>query len=130
MINHLQRWMGQLKWQRLIPLEKLAAMLLKHLEGIANYCRTKVRFGVVEAVNGNIRMLINRDRGYRNLRYLLLKRRAGRGGAVAAGVRSALGTPSFAGIERAGLTEGSTQELRVGRRGPRRSSCIRRPPTN
>src|SRR3954454_19136854 len=25
---------------------------------------TKVRFGVVEAVNGNIRMLINRGRGY------------------------------------------------------------------
>jgi transposase len=48
-------------------------MLLKHLEGIVNYCRTKVRFGVVEAVNGNIGMLINRDRGYKNLRYLLLK---------------------------------------------------------
>jgi transposase len=48
-------------------------MLLKHLEGILNYCRTKVRFGVVEAVNGNIRILINRGRGYQNLRYLLLK---------------------------------------------------------
>jgi hypothetical protein len=32
-----------------------------------------VRFGVVEAINGNIRMLINRGRGYRNMRYLLLK---------------------------------------------------------
>jgi hypothetical protein len=48
-------------------------MLLKHVDGIANYCETKVRFGVVEAVNGNIRMLINRGRGYKNLRYLLLK---------------------------------------------------------
>ncbi len=38
-----------------------------------NYCRTKVRFGVVEALNGNIRMLINRGRGYQNVRYLLLK---------------------------------------------------------
>ena len=46
---------------------------LKHLDSIANYCQTKVRFGVVEAVNGNIRMLINRGRGYQNLRYLLLK---------------------------------------------------------
>jgi len=55
------------------PFEKLADMLLKHVEGIVNYCRTKVRFGVVEAVNGNIRMLINRGRGYKNLRYLLLK---------------------------------------------------------
>ena len=30
-------------------------------------------FGVVEAVNGNIRTLINRGRGYKNLTYLLLK---------------------------------------------------------
>jgi len=73
MLNYLNRWMDQLKWQRLSPFEKLADTLLKHLEGILNYCRTKVRFGVVEAVNGNIRMLINRGRGYKNLTYLLLK---------------------------------------------------------
>jgi transposase len=73
MLNYLGGWMDQLKWQRLGPFEKLADMLLKHMEGIVNYCRTKVRFGVVEAVNGNIRMLINRGRGYKNLRYLLLK---------------------------------------------------------
>jgi transposase len=73
MFNYLQKWIEQLKWQRLIPFEKLADTLLKHAGGIANYCRTKVRFGVVEAVNANIRMLINRGRGYKNLRYLLLK---------------------------------------------------------
>jgi transposase len=73
MLNYLNKWMAQLKWQRLAPFEKLAEMLLKHVDGIANYCETKVRFGVVEAVNGNIRMLINRGRGYQNLRYLLLK---------------------------------------------------------
>jgi transposase len=73
MLNYLNQWMEQLKWQRLAPFEKLAKMLLKHVDGIANYCETKVRFGVVEAVNGNIRMLINRGRGYKNLRYLLLK---------------------------------------------------------
>jgi transposase len=73
MLNYLQKWIDQLKWQRLIPFEKLADTLVKHLHGILNYCRTKVRFGVVEAVNGNIRMLINRGRGYKNLRYLLLK---------------------------------------------------------
>jgi transposase len=73
MINYLQKWMAQLRWQRLAPFEDLADMLVKHLDGIANYCRTKVRMGVVEAVNGNIRMLINRGRGYRNLPYLLLK---------------------------------------------------------
>jgi transposase len=73
MLNYLNHWMDQLKWQRLAPFEKLAKTLMKHVDGIANYCETKVRFGVVEAVNGNIRMLINRGRGYQNLRYLLLK---------------------------------------------------------
>ena len=38
--------MDQLRWQRLPPFQKLAAMLVKHLDGILNYCRTKVRFGV------------------------------------------------------------------------------------
>ena len=52
LINYRQRWMGQLRWQRLKPFEKLAETLLKHLDGIANYCRTKVRMGMVEAVNG------------------------------------------------------------------------------
>jgi transposase len=73
MLNYLRKWMDQLRWQRLKPFEKLAVMLLNHLDGIMNYCRTKVRFGVVEALNGNIRMMINRGRGYQNLRYLLLK---------------------------------------------------------
>jgi transposase len=73
MFNYLDKWVDQLKWQRLEPFHKLAATLLNHVGGIANYCQTKVRFGVVEAVNANIRMLINRGRGYKNLRYLLLK---------------------------------------------------------
>jgi len=75
MLNYLQKWIDQLRWQRLPSFQKLADMLLKHLEGILNYCRTKVRFGVVEAINGNIRMLINRGRGYKNMHYLLLKAR-------------------------------------------------------
>jgi hypothetical protein len=29
--------------------------------------------GVVEAINGNIKTLLRRGRGYKNLRYLLLK---------------------------------------------------------
>ncbi len=48
-------------------------MLLKHLDGILNYCRTKVPLGVVEAVSSNIKTLLRRGRGYRNLNYLLLK---------------------------------------------------------
>ena len=73
MLRYLQSWVDQLRWQRLQAFEKLAGMLLDHLEGILNYCRTKVPLGVVEAVNGNIKSLLRRGRGYKNLRYLLLK---------------------------------------------------------
>lgn len=73
MLRYLQNWIDQLRWQRLEPLRKLALMLLDHLDGILNYCRTKVPLGVVEAVNGNIKSLLRRGRGYQNLRYLLLK---------------------------------------------------------
>jgi transposase len=73
MMRYLQNWMNQLRWQRLQPFEKLAQMLVDHLEGILNYCRTKVPMGVVESVNGNIKSLLRRGRGYKNLRYLLLK---------------------------------------------------------
>jgi transposase len=75
MLNYLQKWMDQLRWQRLPSFQKLAETLLNHLDGILSYCRTPVRFGVVEAINGNIRMRINRGRGYQNMRYLLLKAR-------------------------------------------------------
>jgi transposase len=73
MVRYLNSWMDQLRWQRLPPFEKLADMLLDHLEGILNYCRTKVPMGVVEAVNGNIKSLLRRGRGYKDLPYLLLK---------------------------------------------------------
>ena len=73
MMNYLQRWIAQLRWQRLEPFEKLADMLVNHLEGIVNYCRTKVPMGVVEALNANLKALTRRGRGYTNLRYLLLK---------------------------------------------------------
>ena len=73
MLNYLKKWIEQLRWQRLPSFQKLAEMLLKHLDGILNYCRTKVRFDGGEAINGNIRMLINRGRRYKNMHYLLLK---------------------------------------------------------
>jgi transposase len=75
MLRYLQNWLDQLRWQRLKPFEKLAHMLLDHREGILNYCRTKVPMGVVEAVNGNIKTLLRRGRGYQNLHSLLLKAR-------------------------------------------------------
>jgi transposase len=73
MLRYLQSWIDQLRWQRLKSMEKLARMLLDHLDGILNYCRIKIPLGVVEAVNGNIKALLRRGRGYRDLNYLLLK---------------------------------------------------------
>ena len=73
MLRYLKSWIDQLCCQRLKVMEKLADMLLNHLEGILNYCRTKVPLGLVEAVNGNIKALLRRGRGYRILNYLLLK---------------------------------------------------------
>jgi transposase len=73
MLRYLQSWIDQLRWQRLVPFQNLGFMLLDYLEGILNYCRSKVRFGVVEAINGNIKTLLRRGRGYKNLGYLLLK---------------------------------------------------------
>jgi transposase len=73
MLRYLQSWIDQLRWQRLAPMEKLAHMLLHHLEGILNYCKTKIPMGVVEAINANIKALLRRGRGYRDLNYLLLK---------------------------------------------------------
>ena len=59
-------------------MEKLARKLLNHLGGILNYCRTKVAMGVMEAVNGNIKALLQRGRRFRDLTYLLLKANAWR----------------------------------------------------
>lgn len=73
MLRYLKSWIDQLRWQRLKPMEKLARMLLDHLEGLLNYCRIKVPMGVVEAVNANIKALLRRGRGYRDMNYLLLK---------------------------------------------------------
>jgi transposase len=72
-LRYLNGWVSQLRWQRLAPFHKLADMLLGHLEGLLNYCRIRVPFGVVEAVNGNIKALLRRGRGYKDLGYLLLK---------------------------------------------------------
>jgi transposase len=73
MLRYLKRWLDQLRWQRLGAFHKLGLMLVDHVDGILNYCRIKIRMGVVEAVNGNIKTLLRRGRGYQNLRYLLLK---------------------------------------------------------
>jgi transposase len=66
-------WLLSLRWQRLPAFKKLARTLYDHLDGILTYCKHKVPFGVVEAINGNLRALIRRGRGYQDHEYLILK---------------------------------------------------------
>ena len=69
----LTTWLRALRWQRLPAFQKLGRLLTRHLDGILNYCHEKVPFGTVEAINGNIRAMLRRGRGYRDHDYLLLK---------------------------------------------------------
>ena len=69
----LTTWLLALRWQRLPAFAKFAQLLLTHLDGILAYCHAKVPFGVVEAINSNIRAMLRRGRGYRDHAYLLLK---------------------------------------------------------
>lgn len=69
------RWQEQLKWQRLQPFEKFAALIERHWNGIAAYCtpRNKVKLGFVEGLNNKIRVIQRRAYGYRDEEYLRLK---------------------------------------------------------
>jgi len=69
----LLTWIKALRWQRLPAFVEVAALLLRHIDGILAYCHEKVPFGKVEAINGNIRAVLRRGRGYRDHEYLLLK---------------------------------------------------------
>ena len=72
-LKFLERWENQLKWQRLKPLEKFMAMVRRHLDGILNYCDEQIPLGRVEAINGIIKSIIRRARGFRNHRHGALK---------------------------------------------------------
>ena len=68
-------WREQLKWQRLKPYEHFAAMIERHWDGIAAYCKpeNKVALGFVEGLNNKIRVLQRRAYGLRDEEYLRLK---------------------------------------------------------
>ena len=68
-------WRASLKWQRLTPYEKFAAMIDRHWGGIAAYCRpeNKVSLGFVEGLNNKIRVIQRRAYGLRDEDYLRLK---------------------------------------------------------
>ena len=70
-----ENWRASLKWQRLKPYEKFAAMIDRHWHGIAAYCRleNKISLGFVEGLNNKIRVIQRRAYGLRNEEYLRLK---------------------------------------------------------
>lgn len=70
-----ENWKEQLKWQRLKPFEKFAAMIERHWDGIAAYCEpnNKVALGFVEGLNNKIRVFQRRAYGLRDEEYLRLK---------------------------------------------------------
>lgn len=68
-------WKESLKWQRLKPFEKFAAMVERNWSGIAAYCEAEEKFslGFVEGVNTKIRVIQRRAYGLRDEEYLRLK---------------------------------------------------------
>jgi transposase len=70
-----ETWRAQLKWQRLPSYQKFAAMIDRHWDGIAAYCRpeNKVSLGFVEGANNKIRVIQRRAYGLRDEEYLRLK---------------------------------------------------------
>jgi transposase len=70
-----ENWRTSLKWQRLKPFERFAAMFERHWDGIAAYCQpeNKVALGFVEGLNNKIRVIQRRAYGLRDEEYLRLK---------------------------------------------------------
>jgi len=70
-----ENWKASLKWQRLKPFEDFAAMIDRHWDGIAAYCKpeNKGALGVVEGLNNKIRVLQRRAYGLKDEEYLKLK---------------------------------------------------------
>jgi transposase len=73
-----ENWKAALRWQRLEPYQKFAAMIDRHWDGIAAFCRpgNKVSLGFVEGLNNKIRVLQRRAYGLRDEEYLLCSRRS------------------------------------------------------
>jgi transposase len=68
-------WKSQLRWQRLKPFEKFAAMIERHWDGIISYCHPdhKVSLGFMEGLNNKIRVIQRRAYGIKDQEYLMLK---------------------------------------------------------
>jgi transposase len=70
-----ERWNSALRWQRLMPYTKFAAMIERHWNGIVSYCQeeNKVPLGFVEGLNNKIRALQRKAYGFHDEDYLRLK---------------------------------------------------------
>lgn len=70
-----ENWKSQLRWQRLKPFEKFAAMIERHWDGIISYCNPdhKVSLGFMEGLNNKIRVIQCRAYGIKDQEYLTLK---------------------------------------------------------
>lgn len=70
-----ENWREALKGQDLKPYEKFAAMVDRHWDGLAAYCKpeNKVSLGFVEGLNNKIRVIQRRAYGLRDEEYLRLK---------------------------------------------------------
>ena len=68
-----RKWVDSLKWSRMEPLNRFAAMVEEHLDGILSYCEKKVLLGYVESTNQKAKNVIRRAYGYRDDRFKKLK---------------------------------------------------------
>lgn len=68
-------WKSSLRWQRLQPYRDFAALIERHWDGIAAFCKpeNKVSLGFVEGLNNKIRVIQRRAYGLRDEEYLRLK---------------------------------------------------------
>ncbi len=70
------RWRASLRWQRLGPFERFAALVERHWDGIASFCRPEhksVPLGFVEGMNNKIRVARRKSYGLRDEEYVRLK---------------------------------------------------------
>jgi transposase len=70
-----ENWKAQLRWSRLEPFKKFAAMVERHWDGIVSYCHPdhKVSLGFMEGLNNKIRVIQRRAYGIKDQEYLRLK---------------------------------------------------------
>ncbi|MCL4485446.1 MAG: transposase [Nitrospirae bacterium] len=65
-MKFFRKWVNSLKWSRMEPLKRFAAMVEEHLDGILSSCEKKVPLGYVESPNQKAKKVIRRAYAYRD----------------------------------------------------------------